>query len=189
MAWPWFNGRMARIFARHALPAIKDPCSSKGIVRDITYTSGDATAPAGGGHKIIAHICNDIGVWGRGFVVAISRRWPEAEADYCRWYAERDQNDFALGAIRVVPVGQDFSVANMIGQRDIRKRGGTPPIQYDAVRTCLRSLGEFAKSSDASVHMPRIGCGLAGGDWTEIQPIIHDELCSRDIQVTVYDFP
>ena len=41
----------------------------------------------------------------------------------------------------------------------------------------------------AAIHMPRIGCGLAGGDWSEIEPIIHDELSKHDVAVTVYDFP
>ncbi|MEV6001124.1 Appr-1-p processing protein, partial [Streptomyces griseomycini] len=27
------------------------------------------------GVKVIAHVCNDIGGWGKGFVLAVSRRW------------------------------------------------------------------------------------------------------------------
>lgn len=41
------------------------------------YLTGDATAPGGTGTRIIAHVCNDIGHWGKGFVLAISKRWPE----------------------------------------------------------------------------------------------------------------
>lgn len=48
----------------------------------IQYITGDATDPTGGGNKIIAHVCNDIGAWGAGFVLAISRRWPQPEAEY-----------------------------------------------------------------------------------------------------------
>ena len=36
--------------------------------------------------------------------------------------------------------------------------------------------------------MPRIGCGLAGGRWGQVEPIILDELVSLGIEVTVYDF-
>jgi hypothetical protein len=36
--------------------------------------------------------------------------------------------------------------------------------------------------------MPRIGCGLAGGDWPEIEKIITAELLSKNISVNVYDF-
>lgn len=41
----------------------------------IAYRVGDATQPVGDGPKILVHVCNDIGAWGRGFVVALSRRW------------------------------------------------------------------------------------------------------------------
>jgi hypothetical protein len=32
----------------------------------IRYISGDATVPQAAGVKIICHICNDIGGWGKG---------------------------------------------------------------------------------------------------------------------------
>ncbi|WP_285749234.1 hypothetical protein [Lentzea sp. NBRC 105346] len=35
--------------------------------------------------------------------------------------------------------------------------------------------------------MPRIGCGLAGGEWDRIEPLITSELVDHDIPVTVYD--
>jgi O-acetyl-ADP-ribose deacetylase (regulator of RNase III) len=53
---------------------------------------------------------------------------------------------------------------------------------------CLKKLAAEAKNLEASVHMPRIGCGLAGGKWEEIEPIITDELTSQGIEVSVYDF-
>jgi hypothetical protein len=36
--------------------------------------------------------------------------------------------------------------------------------------------------------MPRIGCGLAGGKWELIEPIIIRTLCERSIVTTVYDY-
>ncbi len=78
-------------------------------------------------------------------------------------------------------------MANLIGQRDIRSSGGRPPIRYEPVRTGLERLREHANGLSASVHMPRIGCGLAGGRWEEIEPIVREELCEYDIAVTVYD--
>jgi hypothetical protein len=35
--------------------------------------------------------------------------------------------------------------------------------------------------------MPRIGCGLAGGKWERIEPLIISGLSAHDIAVTVYD--
>lgn len=137
---------------------------------------------------MIAHVCNDIGRWGRGFVLALSARWPEPKQAYCQWHRQRAYNDFGLGAVQLVRVAPDLHVANMIGQRDIRSSAGLPPIRYDAVETCLASLADHVSAMGATVHMPRIGCGLGGGTWNKIEPIIHDQLCRRAIPVTIYDF-
>lgn len=155
----------------------------------ITYLTGDATAPAAPGPKIIAHICNDIGGWGKGFVLAVSKRWPQPEDEYRQWYSERESNDFELGAVQFVNVGDDFWVANMIGQHKIKRANdGRPPIRYEALESCLTRLAEFAGEQNATVHMPRIGCGLAGGQWKQIEPLIERTCCNADIPVFVYDF-
>jgi hypothetical protein len=35
--------------------------------------------------------------------------------------------------------------------------------------------------------MPRIGCGLAGGRWEMIEPLVTEELERHGVEVTVYD--
>ncbi|MFF4417118.1 macro domain-containing protein [Streptosporangium sp. NPDC001559] len=153
----------------------------------ISYTTGDATNPQGPGPKIVAHVCNDIGAWGRGFVTAVSRRWPEPEATYRAWH--QSGGGFELGAIRLVPVEPDLWVANMIGQHGIRRRGHSAPIRYDALERCLSRLRDEAMILHASVHMPRIGAGLAGGSWDRIEPLILTQLTGHGVAVTVYDLP
>lgn len=153
----------------------------------ITYLRGDATQPQAKGNRIIVHVCNDLGGWGKGFVLAISKRWAGPEAAYRAWHRDRSANDFGLGAVQLVQVEPYIWVANMVAQRGMKTGSHGPPIRYEAVRDCLRSLAGEAKMRGASVHMPRIGCGLAGGRWEEIEPIILEELISQDIEVTVYD--
>ncbi|MDO3686776.1 macro domain-containing protein [Micromonospora sp. C28ISP2-4] len=148
---------------------------------------GDATSPQAKGPKIVAHVCNDLGGWGKGFVLAVSRRWPEPERDYREWHRHRAGNDFGLGAVRLVRVAPDLWVANMVGQRGMRRGSAGPPIRYDAVERCLTAVAEHAEALGASVHMPRIGCGLAGGSWQRIEPLIRRALSDRGIPVTVYD--
>jgi len=74
------------------------------MASQIKYLRGDATQPQAKGNKVIAHVCNDIGGWGKGFVLAVSKRWPEPEAEYRAWHRARAQNSFALGAVQVVQV-------------------------------------------------------------------------------------
>ena len=52
----------------------------------------------------------------------------------------------------------------------------------------FRSVALEALRLGASVHMPRIGCGLAGGDWQLVGKMVEEELVSVDVPVTVYDF-
>jgi O-acetyl-ADP-ribose deacetylase (regulator of RNase III) len=155
-----------------------------GSIKDV---QGDATQPQARGNKLIAHACNDLGGWGKGFVLAISKRWPEPETAYRARHRDRSKNDFGLGAIQVVQVGPYVWVANMVAQRGLKTGSNGPPIRYDAVRACLKKLAVEAQRLRASVHMPRIGCGLAGGRWEDVEPMILDELVSKGVEVTVYN--
>lgn len=159
--------------------------------KQIQYVTGDATQPVDAGAVLIAHVCNDVGGWGAGFVLAISRRWKEPEAQFRRWYQgdAPDLPPFALGEVQLVPVTATITVSNMIAQHGIRSKGGVPPIRYPALGQALDKLADEARRTGASVHMPRIGCGLAGGSWDRVESIIQAHLLDRGIAVTVYDLP
>ncbi|WP_129266742.1 macro domain-containing protein [Streptomyces sp. M3] len=154
----------------------------------ITCVRGDATSPQGKGVKLIVHVCNDLGGWGKGFVLAVFRRWPGPEAAYRRWHRERAGNDFGLGAAQFVQVEPYIWVANVVGQRGIRTGSKGVPVRYEAIDAGLDKVAGKAAELGASVHMPRIGCGLAGGTWSRVEPLVSDRLVARGIEVTVYDF-
>lgn len=154
---------------------------------EIKYLKGDATTPSEGGNKIIVHICNDIGGWGKGFVMALSKKWKEPERQYREW--TKNKVNYELGEVQFVKVEEDLWIANLIGQHKIYKdENGLPPIRYEAVKKGLEKIGEFASVQNASVHMPRIGCGLAGGTWDKIEPLILGSLSVKNLSVFVYDF-
>jgi len=162
---------------------------SKGLIKlekKIIYIKGDATNPIAKGKKIIAHICNDIGGWGKGFVLAISKKWELPEKEYRVWYNSKE--NFALGKVQYVNVTEYITIANMIAQKGTKTGSKGPPIRYQALEKCLENLLIKAKENNSSVHMPRIGCGLAGGKWEIIEPMILDILVKNNIDVYVYDF-
>jgi O-acetyl-ADP-ribose deacetylase (regulator of RNase III) len=150
----------------------------------ITYIVGDATRPVGSEMKIIAHCCNDKGVWGAGFVAALSKRWKEPEQAYRTGY-----DILNPGGVQFVQVAEAIIVANIIGQHGTGWRNGEPPIRYDWLRKGLEAVANTACALDAGVHLPRIGCGLAGGTWDKVEPLIIRELCAKDVPVFVYDLP
>jgi O-acetyl-ADP-ribose deacetylase (regulator of RNase III) len=153
-------------------------------MKEITHIKGDATKPVGDDNKIIIHCCNDVGAWGAGFVVALSRRWKEPERQYRQWH--RSQKGFKLGKVQYVKVEDDIVVCNMIGQRDIRSKGNVSPIRYGAISKCLDKVKEAALKNNASVHCPLFGAGLAGGSWTKIEMALKEELADNGVSVTVY---
>jgi O-acetyl-ADP-ribose deacetylase (regulator of RNase III) len=154
---------------------------------EIEYIKGDATKPGVPGNKIIVHVCNDVGGWGKGFVLAISKNWPEPEKAYREWF--KSKTNFALGEVQFVKAEDNLWVANLIGQHKMNKdENGNAPIRYEAIENGLEKVAAFANEIDASVHMPRIGCGLAGGTWDRIEPLITKTLSDRSVSVTVYDF-
>lgn len=150
----------------------------------INYVTGDATKPQGSGPKLILHICNDVGAWGAGFVLALSKRWPEPEDSYRAWFQSKKK--FSVGNIQNVLVEPDLFVINMLSQRGLRCEGYTP-MDYEALDCCLYKVAQLRSGPLVpSIHMPRIGCGLAGGEWNLVEPIIENRLNKHN--VTVYDF-
>lgn len=144
----------------------------------IKYLKGDATEPIGEGVKLIVHICNNKNRWGAGFVLALSKKWKDPEEKY-RMYKNK------LGEIKLVQVEKDIIVVNMIAQEGTGPNNqGNPPIRYNALKTCLEKVNKVAVNVNATVHMPRIGAGLAGGDWNVIEQIIKERLT---VDTFVYD--
>ncbi len=163
----------------------------------LNYRIGDATQPYGVGNKVLVHVCNDVGAWGKGFVLAISKRWKEPEKQYRQWSKGDIDMPFQLGNVGYVQVEDDLWVANLIGQHgrslpssEAKGRvAGIPPVRYGAIRDGLENVAVFAREKKASVHMPRIGAGLAGGNWETIEEIIKETVVAQGLEVTVYDLP
>ncbi len=155
----------------------------KGILKFVT---GDATNPLGSNTRYILQIVNDEGKYGAGFSGALSRRWPKVESEYRKWWRERF-GKLLLGDIQIVQILSDLVVINMVSQKGIVGPNNPKPIDYKALQMCLDKAGDEISKYNASVHMPRIGAGLAQGDWGEIEKLIDQELLKRGINVTVYD--
>lgn len=157
----------------------------------ISYIIGDATRPVGGDLKVIVHISNNAGRWGAGFVLALSARWKLPEKSYREWYRDKAEVPMMLSMVDFTQPEKDIIVASIIGQNGINRstmRSHAAPVDYEAISQGLEVVADsIRRKRKGTVHMPRIGCGLAGGTWGQIEPIIQHQLCDRGISVTVYD--
>ncbi len=72
----------------------------------------------------------------------------------------------------------------------VAQRGYGPSIQprlmYSALAEALDRVSQLAHDHGASVHLPRIGAGQAGGHWNVIEELLEQRLVRTGIAVTVY---
>ena len=168
----------------------------------VNYVKGDATKPLVDPNpkamRFLVHCCNDIGAWGAGFVLALSRAWPETERAYKLWFegldtAYRVTGPAQLGEVQFVQVANNIIVCNLIGQRSCGYTGSIPPVRYDAIRMGMAKIrlamyGMEKIGFNCTFHSPRFGSDLAGGDWNVIESIIVDIMGRTRIPSTVYDY-
>jgi len=156
---------------------------------EIIYVKGDATDPRGNGRRIIVHVVNDrTSNWGgRGFAIAVRRKWKDVQDEFSRW-AVGNRNYFRLGNIHQYELDGTKAIIHMIAQHGYGI-SATPRIKYAALEACLNQVADIAVSERATIHMPRIGCGEAGGDWGVVEGLISGTLLNRGLSVYVYDLP
>jgi hypothetical protein len=156
----------------------------------IRYVRGDATVPRGDGPKIIVQVVNDATPnWGGGgFASSLRSRIPQIQADFKDWWENHPSGKPRLGETRVVHGDGDLWSASIIAQRGYGP-STSPRIRYSALQSGLEYVMRFASERDATVHMPRIGCGQAGGSWHVVEGLIRETLAIAGVHTVVYDPP
>ena len=159
----------------------------------IREARGDAlTAPP---PCLFVHVVNDVGAWGAGFSGALSRAYPWAGRAYRAWAAASAlpagcvrTGPLALGGILFQDLGDGHDVAHLCAQLGVGQRPRTCRVDYAALEHALSAARRYAQArSFERVAMPRIGCGLAGGDWRTVRAIV--ERAMADLDVAVYVLP
>jgi O-acetyl-ADP-ribose deacetylase (regulator of RNase III) len=59
------------------------------------------------------------------------------------------------------------------------------PLNYPALTLCLIKINHLFKGK--KIGLPQIGCGLAGGDWKQVQALIKTHLVDCDVTVVIFD--
>jgi len=138
----------------------------------ITYIKGDLFATD---VKLMAHGCNALGVMGAGVARIVRTRYPEAEAAYIKAI---DGGELKLGGVQFVPTKGKI-IANAITQQNT---GPGLQVSYNAVRKSMKEIKKYMLANNLTkIAMPKIGAGLAGGDWDIISKIIDDELRGKEV--------
>jgi hypothetical protein len=153
----------------------------------IYFLVGDAAKPAVGGHQLLVHVVNDRGGWGRGFVQALSHDYAGVEKFYRDWFRRGSFEDvpFELGNVQFCTLTNAITLANMLAQDGYKSATNPRPLDHTALDKCLVQVAAWTTKNEATLHMPRIGTGLAGGDWTAVEALINKHLAAHTVYVYV----
>lgn len=155
-------------------------------LQKVTTVRGDATKPRGAGPKIVAFIVNDATPrWGAGFALAVKSKWPEAQQDFIRWHGA-DPRKLTLGNVHFFEADHELIFAEMICQHGYGP-SARPRLRYASLEECLTTVATEAIRRRCTVHMPMIGSGQAGGNWSVVSDLIDRVLAREGIEVLIYE--
>ncbi len=124
---------------------------------------------------IIIHGCNCYCAMGAGVAKAIRDTFPEA------WDADLKTEKGSpgkLGTISYATVSRDDHKITIVnGYTQYHWKGSGTLADYNAIRSVMRHVK--AKFSGKRIGYPKIGAGLAKGDWNKISKIIDKELAGE----------
>jgi len=173
----------------------------------IRYRDGDLIELAKEGHfDVITHGCNCFCTMGAGIAPQMARAFgcdifkmeaPEYRGDINKLgtidYEVQNiiikKSVNLLGETIMSPDfgGHDLIVVNSYTQYRYGKNhadGDKMPVDYFAIAMCMKKINHLFKGK--TIGLPKIGAGLAGGDWNQIEKIINHELNAMDVWVVNY---
>lgn len=129
-----------------------------------------------GEYDYIAHGCNCQCRMRSGLAKQIVEHFPKAEiADSKTKKGDRAK----LGKISLIRY-PEVTIINAYTQfyygNDSRK------LDYEALYSCLEKINKLMKNGD-KILFPKIGCGLAGGNWKIVKMMLEEVLKEKDVTI------
>lgn len=129
---------------------------------------------------IIVHGCNATDGPVGGLAAAVFEKYPQSQLMH------NDHVNTAwippLGTISVYKVSDELIIVNAITQR----LPGAGTLSYDAVLECFKHVDSLANHIEEATQIqlpilyPKIGAGIAGGNWNIISTIIQETIGHRE---------
>jgi O-acetyl-ADP-ribose deacetylase (regulator of RNase III) len=143
---------------------------------------------------VISHGCNCFCQMGAGIAPHMAKefgcdKFPLEDKKYKGDINKLGQIDYGIGWLRGDKgIYGSVIVVNAYTQYRYGKNhpdGVKKPVDYDAITLCMRKINH--QFNGKRIGLPKIGCGLAGGDWNIVSNIIKKEL--KDCDVTIVILP
>lgn len=131
-------------------------------------------------YKHIAHGVNCQNKMGSGVAKAIFTIHPEVKSAYHEFCSGIPLGS-RLGEVQPVDCA-GVMVYNCFTQFNYGY-DGQKYVSYEAILKCFKTLNRYLSGEDLAI--PKIGCGLAGGNWQVVSALINE--VTPDLNIYVYD--
>jgi len=146
---------------------------------------------------IIVHGCNAQGVMGSGLAGQIKNKYPQVYYDYIKTCTAL-KNDpesmmysvpeaILLGKIITTPLPNGLIIISGITQLYYGRNPHMCYVDYDAIKSVFQQANQIALNLNFPVKIPKIGAGLANGNWETISEIIETTLDPK-VDLTLFVF-
>lgn len=144
---------------------------------------GDLIALAlAGRFDVIVHGCNCFCTMGAGIARVVQDEFPEAyAADLVTVKGDRNKlGDYSFAEVK----REQHEITIVNGYTQFHYQGDTVLVDYDAVEKLFTKIKQ--QFTGKRIGYPKIGAGLAGGDWDRTSRIIDDKLAGEDHHLVLY---
>lgn len=143
--------------------------------------------------SVIAHGVNCRGGFGSGIAGQIAALYPNVKEEYLAYHKNVG---WQLGDIQIVgcyktsggsstsPPSTSCIIIVNCATQDAYLPRGVLHANYHAIERVCKKLRHFCKQDHHRLALPKIGCGLAGGDWNVVEEIYDNVF--HDMEVKVY---
>lgn len=134
---------------------------------------------------VIAHGCNCFCNMGAGIAPQMAKAFgcDKFNLEHSKYRGDINK----LGNIEAVLVNGIY-VINAYTQYGFGKNhvnGKDIALDYEALTLCMRKINTIFKGK--RIGLPKIGAGLAGGNWEKIKEIMQTELVDCNLTIVIYE--
>lgn len=143
------------------------------------YIKGDITETE---LKYICHGVNCQNKMGSGVAKALFTKFPEVKTKFHSFSSQFRIPENRLGEVDFVECGNK-TILNCFTQLNYGY-DGKRYVNYGAIVKCFDFIKDNIRNETLAI--PKIGCGLAGGDWNIVEQLINDTV-GDDLEIWVYE--
>lgn len=138
-----------------------------------------------GKFDVITHGCNCFSNMGAGIAVPMKNNFKVSSYKLESPESAGDINK--LGQIEGHPfnISPEKSIIVVNSYTQYVPNARMKPLDYEALTLCMRKINRVYKGKH--IGLPKIGAGLAGGDWERIKNIIQTELVDCEVTVVIFE--